>query len=90
EYVVTNHSQQPTTGQAIPSVLPIQAAKYLQKTECFCFTPQSFAAGESRIMPVRFFLDPAMPEHIENVTISYQFLDSNGKVEDLNKRGRLL
>lgn len=90
EYAVTNRSDRDVVGQAIPSVLPIQAAKYLQKTECFCFTPQSFAAGETRNLPMRFYVDPALPNHIETITISYQFLDSSDTINSSETRGRLL
>jgi len=40
-----------------PSITPTGTAKYFHKTECFCFSPQKFAAGEGRDMPVRFIVD---------------------------------
>ena len=64
------------TGHATPSVAPGQAAKFFQKTECFCFTPQTFAAGEVKDMPVVFILDPTLPAHIDTVTLSYTFYAS--------------
>jgi cytochrome c oxidase assembly protein subunit 11 len=63
----------PSTGQAIPSVAPGLAAKYLQKTECFCFNEQRFDGGEGRDMPVVFFIDPELPDHINTMTLSYTF-----------------
>lgn len=60
-------------GHAVPSVAPGQAARYLQKTECFCFNQQDFNAGESKDMPVVFYLDPELPEHVDTVTLSYTF-----------------
>ena len=62
-------------AQAVPSILPWNAAKYLQKTECFCFRQQSFAAGEQKQMPVRFMLDRDLPADIDTVTLSYTFFD---------------
>ncbi len=59
------------TGQAIPSVAPAYAARYLQKTECFCFTPQSFGAGEERAFVVRFILDPRLPPQVDRMTLAY-------------------
>lgn len=59
------------TGQAIPSVAPGQAAKYLKKTECFCFRSQEFAPGETRDLAVRFYVDPALPEYVDRLTLSY-------------------
>ncbi len=61
------------TGQAVPSVAPGQAAKYFNKTECFCFTRQTLQAGESKEMPVRFMVDPALPEDVVRVSLSYTF-----------------
>ena len=58
-------------GQAVPSVAPGQAARYFQKTECFCFTSQEFAAQEGRDMPLQFIVDPDLPAHIDRLSLSY-------------------
>jgi len=68
-----NLSDEFLVGHAVPSVAPGQAARYLQKTECFCFNQQDFDAGESKDMPVVFFLDPEIPAHVDTVTLSYTF-----------------
>lgn len=70
-YVATNLTDASITGNSVPDVKPSQAAKYFRKTECFCFTPQPFAAGQSRELPVRFIVDPDLPAHIETITLSY-------------------
>jgi cytochrome c oxidase assembly protein Cox11 len=31
-------------------------------------------------MPVRFFIDPALPKHIELVTLAYTFYDESSRV----------
>jgi cytochrome c oxidase assembly protein subunit 11 len=49
---------QPVTAQAVPSIAPLQATRYFQKTECFCFTPQHFDASQTRELTVRFIVDP--------------------------------
>jgi len=72
-YRVRNTSQQPTTGQAIPSVSPGLAAEHFNKTECFCFTQQELAGLEAREMPLRFIIDNAISENIEQITLSYTF-----------------
>jgi cytochrome c oxidase assembly protein subunit 11 len=59
------------TGQAIPTVAPAYAARYLQKTECFCFTPQRFGALEEREFVVRFILDPRLPTQVDRMTLAY-------------------
>lgn len=60
-------------GSAVPSVAPGQAAKHFIKTECFCFTQQNFTAGEGRDMGVQFMVDPALPEFVDRITLSYTF-----------------
>ena len=65
-----------TVAQAVPSVAPGRATAYFHKTECFCFTPQNFAVGEQRMMPVRFFVDRSLPKVVDRITLSYVFYDS--------------
>lgn len=66
------------TGQAIPSIAPQQATQYFRKTDCFCFTPQRFEAEQTRELKVRFFLDPALPQNIDRVTLAYAMFDVKG------------
>lgn len=72
-FFAENKSDEAMVGQAVPSVAPGQATQYLQKTECFCFTEQRFEAGEARDMPVVFFIDPELPDHVDTLTLSYTF-----------------
>ena len=61
-FFADNHSGADVTAQAVATYAPSEAAKYVHKTQCFCFTQETFGPHESRHMPVRFYLDPAMPE----------------------------
>ena len=70
-FYARNRAGGTVTGQAVPSVAPGQAALYLNKTECFCFRQQTLAAGEELEMPVSFFVDPDLPEHIRTISLSY-------------------
>lgn len=72
-YYARNESDHTIVGNAVPSVAPARASGYFSKTECFCFTAQTLAAGEQRDMPVRFIIDPDLPEDITTVTLSYTF-----------------
>ena len=67
------------TGQAVPSVAPAYAARYLQKTECFCFTPQEFAGGEEREFVVRFIVDPDLPPQVDRMTLAYSMYTLPGQ-----------
>ena len=66
-----------TVAQAVPNVAPSKAAAYFRKTECFCFSPQHFTTGEQREMPVRFYVDPALPGYIDRITLAYTFYDAS-------------
>lgn len=72
-FEVINQSSDTVTGQAVPSVAPNEASRYFSKTECFCFTQQKLTAGETRRMPVRFVVNPKLPEHIQTLTLGYTF-----------------
>jgi len=72
-YLAMNTTDQAITGHAIYNVTPPEASLYFVKTECFCFTQQLLQANESREMPVYYFVQPDLPEHIKEITLSYTF-----------------
>ena len=72
-YAVRNASKVMLNGQAVPSVTPGLAAKHFKKIDCFCFKNQEFQAGESRDMPVTFFVSPKLSQDIRTITLSYAF-----------------
>ncbi|MGY3944637.1 cytochrome c oxidase assembly protein [Aeromonas tecta] len=74
-YRVFNPTDRTMTGQAVPSVSPGPAAAYLKKVECFCFNRQELKAGESKLMPLKFYIDPALPDDINTITLSYSLYD---------------
>lgn len=78
EFLARNEIDAPRSGQAVPSVTPGLAARYFQKTECFCFSRQDFTAHESKDMPVVFIVDPELPAEVTTVTLSYTFYDARG------------
>ena len=72
-FVARNKSAEEIVGNAAPSIAPNQASGYFTKTECFCFTEQRLAAGEQRLMPVRFIVNPSLPGDVGTITLSYTF-----------------
>lgn len=76
-YYAHNTSDRDIVGSATPSVAPARASQYFNKTECFCFTAQTLVAGETREMPVRFIIDPDLPEDVRTVTLSYTFFKND-------------
>jgi cytochrome c oxidase assembly protein subunit 11 len=76
QFYAKNLTGGPSVAQAVPSIAPTEAAQYFHKTQCFCFTPQHFAVGEGRDMPVRFIVDPSLPPNVDRITLAYTFYDN--------------
>ena len=77
-YIAENRSDSRTVGSATFNVTPADAGAYFNKVECFCFTKTMLQPGEKIVMPVQFFLDPAMDRDKElqavgTITLSYTF-----------------
>ena len=83
----TNTGAQAIVGNAVPSVAPSAASAFFNKTECFCFTEQVLQAGETRRMPVRFFVDPRLPRDVSELTLSYTFYANEVATARLLKTG---
>ena len=81
-YFARNDGDRAIVGSAVPSVAPARASGHFTKTECFCFTAQTLQPGEKRDMPVRFIVDPDLPDDVKTITLSYTFF----KNEDLTAR----
>ena len=70
-------------GQAIPNILPNNAADFFHKTECFCFNSQPLDAGDDAELMVQFIIDPELPRSVNTVTLSYTIFDITDRVADL-------
>lgn len=71
KFFAQNRLNTALVSQSVPSVAPIQATRYFKKTECFCFTEQKFNAEEGRDMPVTFVVNPALPQDVDTIILSY-------------------
>jgi len=79
EYEIANVRSEAVTAQAVPSYGPARAGEHFRKMECFCFTQQTLAPGETRRMPVVFVVDPKLPRDVNTITLSYTFFEVAGR-----------
>ncbi len=75
-YKARNNSNKPITTMSVFNVTPLQAGKYFNKIECFCFEEQLLSANEEVSMPVSFFIDAAIKDDrfikdLKEITLSY-------------------
>ncbi len=78
-FTATNVSDKPVTGTATFNVTPDKAGRSVNKIECFCFTEQSLAPGQTAQMPVTFFVDPGLAPDVNTVTLAYTFFRTPGE-----------
>ena len=74
-YRVENTLGRPVTAHAVLNAAPSNAGRYIEKQACFCFSNQSFAAGEERVMPVVFRVSPEAPKDMATISLSYTFFE---------------
>ena len=79
-YEAHNPLDVPIAGQAAYNVTPYEAGGFFDKIECFCFTEQILQPGETVMMPVSFFVDPAIVDdrdgkYVHTITLSYTFYE---------------
>ena len=77
-YEAHNPLDVPIAGRATYNVTPYEAGAFFDKIDCFCFTEQVLMPGETVLMPVSFFVDPAIVDdregqYVHTITLSYTF-----------------
>jgi cytochrome c oxidase assembly protein subunit 11 len=78
-YRVVNTLGREVTAQARMSTAPEAAERYIAKQQCFCFSSQTLAAGETREMPVVFRVLADAPADLSTLSISYTFFEAPAK-----------
>ena len=89
-YFAKNIGEDTSFGTASFNVSPPQAGAYFNKIECFCFTEQELAAGQSVDMPVVFFVDPdivndPLLKNTSTITLSYTFFEDEEAEEKVTQ-----
>ena len=75
-YRVINTLGRPVTAHAVMNTAPAIANRYIEKQECFCFSNQTLAPGESREMPVVFRVRADAPADLGTISMSYTFFEA--------------
>ncbi|MDE2355533.1 MAG: cytochrome c oxidase assembly protein [Alphaproteobacteria bacterium] len=75
---VKNTSDHPVTARALFNVVPEAAGQYFSKLECFCFSDQTLAPGQTAEFPVVYYVDPRFGQDRDtryepDITLSYTF-----------------
>lgn len=81
-YEVTNTSDKDISLMASYNVTPHKAGLYFNKLECFCFDERIIKAGETKKLPVIFFVGPELDEErnmkdVRTITLSYTFYQTD-------------
>ncbi|MCW5588729.1 MAG: cytochrome c oxidase assembly protein [Legionellales bacterium] len=84
-----NQANEKVDVRAIPSVAPGHAAKYLKKTECFCFAEQHLNANQTVDMPLMFHLDEHLPKSIHTITLSYTMYKAHDNQNNSKPVGKI-
>jgi cytochrome c oxidase assembly protein subunit 11 len=78
-FYARNKTDKEMKARAIASFSPALTSTYFEKTECFCFSEQTFQPKEAKTMPMRFVINPGLPEEYKTITLSYTFFDNTEK-----------
>ena len=81
-YEAYNPTDRVIAGTASYNVSPDSSGGYFTKIDCFCFEMQVLQPGERVMMPVSFYVDPAIvddPEgqFVKAITLSYTFHETD-------------
>lgn len=81
-YEVTNTSSSDVSVIASYNVTPHKVGRFFSKLECFCFEERIIKAGETKKLPVIFFIDPAIEDEsnaadVKTITLSYTFFQTD-------------
>lgn len=81
-FEVTNTSDQDVPVIAGYNVTPHKTGRFFNKLECFCFEERVIKAGETKKLPVVFFIDPDLDaernlDDVRTITLSYTYFQTD-------------
>ncbi|HZD54176.1 MAG TPA: cytochrome c oxidase assembly protein [Woeseiaceae bacterium] len=94
-YFARNNSDRTVVARASFNVTPYKAAPYFFKIECFCFTDEKLAPGESARMPLVLYVDEQLLKDpsvndVRQITLSYTFFEQTDLTSEQVKGAREL
>lgn len=86
-YEAFNPTDRVVSGTASYNVTPYEAGGFFSKIDCFCFEQQTLQPGERVMMPVTFYVDPAIvtdrdAKYVKQITLSYTFYETETPAEE--------
>lgn len=75
-YIARNLTGSTLVAQAVPSVAPGDAARFFNKTECFCFTSQEFKPHEEQTLKLAFIVAKDLPPQVDTLSLSYTYFSA--------------
>ena len=87
-YEAHNPTDRMVAGSAAYNVTPYEAGGFFDKIACFCFEEQILQPGETVMMPVSFFVDPAIVDdregqYVHTITLGYTFYEIDLSEDEL-------
>lgn len=84
-FEATNPTDKPITAVASYNVTPHKGGPFFNKLECFCFEDRIFPPGETRKLPVVYFISPDLDGdrnagELTFITLSYTFFEKGAEV----------
>ncbi len=76
DYRIKNPSKRYWVCEASYNVTPFIASKYFNKLQCFCFNKMIIPANANIVLPLIFFIDPAIcfdesTKNLNQLTLTY-------------------
>lgn len=75
-FIANNTSDHAMTTRTVLSVSPGNAARYVNKVDCFCRKPQTLAAHEQAAWEFTFYVSPDIPKNIKTITLGMTLFEA--------------
>ena len=74
DFFAHNMTGHASTANAVPDIAPSETPLTFTRPSVSVFRRSTSRSTSSAHMPVRFFVDPALPRHIDRITLNLHYL----------------